>query len=221
MKEYRQYYLPDGLDTDKRKWTKKHAEIYFQWFMENKADRINYFLNYFSENFVDYGESDIKRLSEKLYDRISKEDCWFIQTVSINNNPDNMQLTAKSLTNVGIPMACDFGIVFSLILEKNIEGLSWTISTADKRTLHHKSPVLVGFRKGQSSVEYDPIHYGIADSSVMLNDNNPNEWLELYKTICIMWNRKTPTVAELLERQRQGKSTNIEEIQKEMGWLED
>ena len=159
MKDYREYFLPDRLGTDRQKWTKKHAEIYFQSFIENKPERINYFLNYFNERPEDYGENDIKRLSEKLYNRISKEDSWFLKTVSVNNDPGNMQLTVKSLTDKIIPMASDFGILFSLILEKNIEGLNWIISKGDKRTLHYKSPVLVGFRKGNSNAEYDPIHY--------------------------------------------------------------
>ena len=222
MKEYREYFLPDGLVADRRKWTKKHAEIYFQWFIENKSDRIDYFLNYFNERFEDYGESDVKRLSQKLYDRLTQEDCWFFDTVEVKIKiaQETRYETVKALTDLGRAIASDFGIVFSFILENKISGLNWIISKEDKRFLSYKSPVLTGFRKGQSSAVYDPFHMGIGNSSVMLNYNNPNEWPDFYKTIIVMWNRKTPTVAELLERQRQGKSINIEEIQRERGWID-
>ena len=221
MKEYRQYFLPDGLDADRRKWTKKHADIYFRWYMENKSERINYFLNYFNERFEDCGGNDLKRLSQKLYDRLTKEDCWFFDTVAVNIKIANetRHYEVKALSDLGRAIASDFGIVFSVFLEKNIPGLKWTISKDFKNMQSYRSPVLTGFRNGQSSAEYDPFHDGIGKSSVMLNYNNPNEWPEHYKTIIVMWNRKTPTVEELLERRRQGKSTNIEDIQRENGWL--
>ena len=221
MREYREYFLPGGLTADRRKWTKKHAEIYFQWFIENKSDRIGYFLNHFNERFEECGENDLKRLNQKLYDRLTKEDCWSFETVEINIKIANeiRSQTVKALTDLGRAIASDFGIVFSVFIEKNIPGLQWTISKDFKNMRSYKSPVLTGFRKGRSSAEYDPCHDGIDISSVMLNYNNPNEWPEHYKTINVMWNRKTPTVAELLERQRQGRSTNIEDIQRENGWL--
>jgi hypothetical protein len=222
MNNYRQYFLPDGLVADRRKWTRKHAEIYFEWFIENKLDRINYFLSSFNECFEDFGENDVKRLSQRLYDRLIQEDCWFLDTVEVKIKiaQETRHVKVKALTELGRAIASDFGIVFSFILEKNIPGLNWIISKEDKRFISYKSPVLTGFRKGQSSVVYDPIHEGINRSSVMLNYNDPNEWPNFLKTIIVRWNRKTPSVAELLERQRQGKSTNIEDIQREMGWLE-
>jgi len=163
----------------------------------------------------------VKRLSQKLYDRLTKEDCCFLDTVAVHIKiaKETRSERVKALTDLGRTIASDFGIVFSFILEKTIPGLSWIISKDDKRFISYRSPVLIGFRKGQSSAAYDPFHDGIGKSSVMLNYNDPNEWPDFYKTIIVRWNRKTPTVEEMLERQRQGKSTNIEDIQREMGWL--
>ena len=168
MKDYPLFIPPEQVHSIPQKnWNASQAELYFEWFMSVKDDRVNYLLTALNEVYSNDPESDLKRIGSKVYDELFKAPFSERENGTIK------------ITNCGLAMAADVGILLANVLMFNNSHIKWEILKKPKSDLSYRLPVLTGF-VGLDYIE--PIRYSTGNSrAILMGEENADVWWKLYE----------------------------------------
>ncbi len=168
MKDYPLFIPPmEVSEKQYHDWTTAEAKLYFNWFISIKQDRCNYLMEYLEERLTNNHEEDLMRIGLKI------KHCLFKEPFSqLSNN------RKYEITNKGLAIAADIGILVSCLIIRINPKVSWKIWKKGKRDLSYNLPVMIGFSK----IDYiEPIRISTADARLILCDEKgESAWWEMY-----------------------------------------
>ncbi|MCL6591882.1 MAG: hypothetical protein K6U80_18270 [Firmicutes bacterium] len=153
----------DQMHLQFRNITKKEAEKYFEWFLEQIPIRIkvlqeavnstpgyeDWKADYSPESLVTLGKwfkqvvTTRKRSEEEIEEIYKRSPEWF-RTVKISEN---------DLSPETYSLCFDVGMYLAKVFETNLKGLGWKLITAPKKSVDIHQPVLAGF----GALQFNPV----------------------------------------------------------------
>ena len=168
MTDYPLFLFPSGVPlTPSHDWTSNESKIYFDWFLSVKDERANYLLTALDENLTGNAGNDIKRIGQKVYDHL------FIAPFS--NQTEN----GIKITNKGLALAADLGILTSNLVLSSVPKLSWERLEKGKRHVYFRLPVIVGF---SDSSNVEPIRFSTSGARAILEGRLKSDiWFKFFE----------------------------------------
>ena len=156
-----EYMLPPIKNYKFAKFTKEEAEIYFNWYMEEKGHRIEMLEEYVHNAGVDI---DFDYSPESLiplwrwYETIIVSEKKTEEEIEAEKRkmPEwlHSQISEEKISMNTLKFGMDIAIYFAEVMIRNSEGkLHWGYVTKPKNYINVNRPVVSGFKAGQ---ELDP-----------------------------------------------------------------
>lgn len=167
---YSLFVPPASVNSKKpSEWSYDEAKVYFNWMMEIKEERINYFLSFLNETRTSDPEEDLRRIGQKTYFKLLSE------PFSVNEEGK------KVLTNVGLALAADVSLLLAeCILEKHPE-LKWGIVRRPKKDLSFHLPALMPYPKyGHLELMRTSI---VNARNMIVGKETSDVWLDIFKAV--------------------------------------
>ena len=168
-------FLPPEILAEKpvKKWSKKEAGLYFEWFLKSLDKRISHLLLFLDESPEKPATDLLKDVGNKLEELLVREEFS-------HDTPEG-----KRLTSAGYALAADAGmLVAKCLLSVGENKVFWEILGKPKSQQSFNLPVLKGFA---SNVELDPIAASIAQASgVLRGTEKKDRWFKIYD----VWSRE-------------------------------
>jgi hypothetical protein len=171
MKDYPLFIPPEELAAKgAKKWTKREARAYFDWFQNEKEKRVENFLSFMRVQLTGSDETDLGRLAPMLYAEIGAFPFSEINEVT----------QRKKLTNMGLALAADMGLLMSGMLQAGHPELYWEIGSGPKSYHGYNLPVLKEFKSGA----WDPVFSSINKNGYSLNEAKaPYDWSGFFSSL--------------------------------------
>jgi len=160
--EYPLFIPPNGLaEKDPINWTKKEADDYFKWLLENLEKRVTCFLKYIEEDMPCGQTIDLQNMGKKV--------SYFLKSDTFSKG--------GILINMGYALAADAGLLVAKLLVDACPSVKWSIVRKPKSDISYNLPVLIGFGK----IRLDPVGGSIAEAKAILaGRRDSNTWNDMY-----------------------------------------
>lgn len=172
---------------DRREWSPKEAQAYYDWLLSILKERTDSLLTYFGEQLGE-PEETLMRMGEKVAAALRTQEFFeHSEGEPILLKQKHVVVTegGPTLTNRGYALAADMGLLVArLLLEACGSKLRWEILKKPKREFSFNLPVLVGFDK----LFLEPVGGCITEAQAVLRgQEGPDVW----KRTFVFWKAKT------------------------------
>jgi hypothetical protein len=170
MKDYALFIPPAEVATTKaRLWNSKQAQLYFNWFLSTKDDRVEYLFTSLDESLTKNLEEDIVRIGDKVTNLL-------FESPFSENEKDKV-----NLTNQGFALVADLSLLISKLIITKHPQLTWKIVKRPKSDISYNLPAMFDFPiyghielMGGAIMSAKAILQGMKTSSI---------WLETYRHV--------------------------------------
>ena len=169
-KPYPLFVPPDAVVAKShREWSKKEAQIYFDWLTGCLDQRVTNLLDFFGVS--DSATSSARDLLVCVGEHVA-------QTLEDPKYSEVALDGTRVLTNMGYALAADMGLLTAKLLRDALsDTIQWEILRKPKSDVSYNLPILSGF--GWDT--YDPVGVSIADAvAVLASRREPDVWAKVF-----------------------------------------
>lgn len=152
---YPRFLPPDKVAAKShRDWSKKEAQIYFDWLMESSGERVCGLLRF-------VGKDGQAQRNRQLLRDVGERIVALLTLDEYSRTRDG----SRTLTDAGYALAADMGLLTAEVLQA-VAGASvqWAILRKPKSDISYNLPVLTGFGK----LILDPVGGSVAEATGVL-----------------------------------------------------
>ena len=168
---------------------KEHANLYFEWFMEQIPHRVDILCSYvrstngFKDWLPDFQSQSLLPLGKWFCEQVKYRPRTEQEMAKIAaNSPawfkNNFDIPSDELTNETFSLAIDIGMYFGQTLEKNFPDLIWHPLLKQKHNVNYQQPIITGKGKAQLNPILIVVTYAYG---ILQGTKGPERLLELYE----------------------------------------
>jgi hypothetical protein len=173
---------------DFRVMTRKEADSYFRWFMEQipvrlkTLEQIVQLTPGYEDWQVDYTMNSLEKIGHWFFEHVETRERTDEETEEIYSKAPawfrDVEVENWELTNQTFSLAIDIGMYFGKVIEKGLEGIKWIMVKSPTNDVDYQQPVL----SGKGKLVLNPVRilivyaYSIPDKTC-----GPNRLIELYQ----------------------------------------
>jgi hypothetical protein len=189
MEMYMEYQIiQPQVRLDFQVMTRKEANDYFRWFMEQIPTRMEILTRAVRstrgyENWqTDFTVNSLDKLGQWFCEQVETRDRTTQEKEDIYSKAPawfrNVNVESWELSNQTFSLAVDIGMYLGSMIEKNHEGIKWIMVTRPKNDVDYQQPVLVG----KSNLVLNPVRIVIVYAySIPDKTRGPEGLREIYQ----------------------------------------